>query len=152
ALAGTEETAVPRLLAMLSVLAVFIPSFFMAGAGRALFVPLSLAVGFSMLASYVLSNTVVPVLSVWLLRGHEEGATRASAFESFRDRVARGLAKVSRRSGWIIAAYLVAAGLVIVIGGPSLGIEIFPSVDVGQFQLRLRAPAGTRIERTEKIT
>ena len=67
---GNAETAVPRLLAMLCILAVFIPSFFMQGAARALFVPLSLAVGFSMIASYLLSSTFVPVLSVWLLRHH----------------------------------------------------------------------------------
>ena len=66
--AGKQETAVPRLLAMLCILAVFIPSFFMQGAAQALFVPLSLAVGFSMVASYLLSSTFVPVLSVWLLR------------------------------------------------------------------------------------
>src|SRR5262249_55872484 len=62
---GNRETAVPRLLAMLSILAVFIPSLFMQGAARALFVPLSLAVGFAMIASYFLSSTFVPVLSVW---------------------------------------------------------------------------------------
>lgn len=152
ALTGTEETAGPTLLAMLSILAVFIPSFFMVGAGRALFVPISLAVGFSMLASYVLSNTLVPVLSVWLLRRHHRDAGQASAFDAFRERVAARVAKVSRRSGWILAGYLVMAVLVIVIVGSRLGVAIFPRVDVGQFQLRLRAPAGTRIERTEKIT
>ena len=66
---GNAQTAVPRLLAMLCILAVFVPSFFMGGAARALFVPLSLAVGFSMVASYFLSSTFVPVMSVWLLRG-----------------------------------------------------------------------------------
>jgi multidrug efflux pump subunit AcrB len=152
ALAGTEETAGPTLLAMLSILAVFIPSFFMVGAGRALFVPISLAVGFSMLASYVLSNSLVPVLSVWLLRRHHRDAGRASAFEAFRERVAGGVAKVSRRSGWVLAGYLALAVLVIVLAGSQLGVEIFPRVDVGQFQFRLRAPAGTRIERTEKVT
>jgi multidrug efflux pump subunit AcrB len=77
---GNAQTAVPRLLAMLCVLAVFIPSLFMQGAARALFLPLSLAVGFSMFASYLLSSTFVPVASVWLLRhvaqhaaGHEPG-------------------------------------------------------------------------------
>src|SRR5262245_16841778 len=65
---GNAQTAVPRLLAMLCILAVFIPSFFMQGAARALFVPLALAVGFSMIASYLLSSTLVPVLCVWLLR------------------------------------------------------------------------------------
>src|SRR5204863_6347097 len=62
---GNAETAVPRLLAMLCVLAVFIPSFFMEGALRSLFVPLALAVGFAMIASYILSSTFVPVMSVW---------------------------------------------------------------------------------------
>ena len=64
----------PRLLAMLCILAVFMPSFFMQGAARALFVPLSLAVGFSMVASYLLSSTFVPVLSVWLLRHYHQPA------------------------------------------------------------------------------
>src|SRR5499425_1832226 len=70
---ATRETVTPRLLAMLAVLAVFAPSLFMAGVARSLFVPLSLAVGFAMLASYFLSNTLVPVLSAWLLkRSHAE--------------------------------------------------------------------------------
>ena len=73
---GNAETAVPRLLAMLCILAVFIPSFFMQGAARALFVPLSLAVGFSMIACYLLSSTFVPVLSVWLLRTQHDRGTR----------------------------------------------------------------------------
>ena len=63
---ATTETAVPRLLAMLCVLAVFIPAFFMVGAAKAMFVPLSLAVGFSMIASFLLSSTLVPILSVWV--------------------------------------------------------------------------------------
>jgi multidrug efflux pump subunit AcrB len=62
-LLGNAETAVPRLLAMLCIVAVFLPSFFMQGAARALFVPLSLAVGFAMIASYILSSTFVPVVS-----------------------------------------------------------------------------------------
>src|SRR5262249_7377666 len=65
---GNSETAVPRLLAMFSILAVFIPSFFMQGSAKGLFVPLSLAVGFAMITSYLLSSTFVPVTSVWLLR------------------------------------------------------------------------------------
>ena len=79
---GNAQTAVPRLLAMVCILAVFIPSFFMQGAPRAMFVPLSLAVGFSMVASYLLSSTFVPVLSVWLLRhvhGCDEPQLQAAA-------------------------------------------------------------------------
>src|SRR5204862_5851905 len=86
---GNQQTAIPRLLAMLCVLAVFIPSFFMQGAARALFVPLSLAVGFAMVTSYLLSSTFVPVLSTWLLRHHHhrraEGEHSRSVLERGRD-------------------------------------------------------------------
>src|SRR5262245_50008226 len=87
---GNQETAVPRLLAMLCVLAVFIPSFFMQGAARALFVPLSLAVGFSMVTSYILSSTFVPVLSVWLLRHQHVDTSHKGWFSMarFQDRYA----------------------------------------------------------------
>src|SRR5260370_4984305 len=67
-----QEVALPLLIAMLCELAVCVPSFFMVGAAKAMFLPLSLAVGFSMIASYVLSSTLVPILSVWVLRGHEQ--------------------------------------------------------------------------------
>src|SRR5262249_49585807 len=83
-LEATHETITPRLLAMLSVLAVFVPSFFMVGVARSLFIPLSLAVGFAMLASYFLSNTLVPVLSVWLLRGTHRVDGRPSFFDKAR--------------------------------------------------------------------
>src|SRR5256885_2654798 len=69
-----REVALPLLIAMLCVLAVFVPAFFMVGAARAMFLPLSLAVGFSMVASYLLSGTWVPILSVWMLRGHAPAA------------------------------------------------------------------------------
>ena len=151
ALQGTEETAGPTLLAMLSILAVFIPSFFMVGAGRALFVPISLAVGFAMLASYFLSNTLVPVLSVWLLKTSHADAG-ATPLQRAQERLARGLDRFSGGSGWVVAGYAVGATAIVLLLGSRLGVEIFPRVDVGQFQLRLRAPSGTRIERTEKIT
>ena len=69
------ETTLPRFLAMLCILAVFIPAFFMEGAAHNLFVPLALAVGFSMVASYLLSSTLVPVLSVWMLRSREHASS-----------------------------------------------------------------------------
>jgi RND family efflux transporter MFP subunit len=165
---GNAETAVPRLLAMLCVLAVFIPSFFMEGAARALFVPLSLAVGFSMIASYFLSSTFVPVISIWLLR-HYHPETQAPhptlssrrrglgeegrfSFARFRAGYARTLQALLRFRWPLVAAYIVVAGLLFWVVGGGLGREIFPTVDSGQFQLRLRAPDGTRIERTEEIT
>jgi multidrug efflux pump subunit AcrB len=161
---GTLETAVPRLLAMLCILAVFIPSFFMQGAAGALFVPLALAVGFAMVASYLLSSTLVPVLSVWLLRRHGHHSARSphegvvSITRPRRFSLARlqgayaGLLQFLlrwRRLG--LCTYALVAVLVIGLVGPRLGQEIFPSVDSGQFQLRVRAPAGTRIEQTEEI-
>src|SRR5437588_7017726 len=86
---ASHKTAVPRLLAMLCVLSVFLPSLFMTGIGRQLFVPLSLAVGFSMLASYVLSGTLVPVLPTWMLRvGHgKETGSFEKLRSSYRDRL-----------------------------------------------------------------
>src|SRR5262245_15897480 len=150
---GNAETAVPRLLAMLCVLAVFIPSFFMEGSARALFVPLSLAVGFSMITSYFLSSTFVPALSVWLLRKHRptEGHTAAVRLGP----VARGfgafLGFLTRWRWAVVPVYLAGAGLLVFLLGRNLGTEIFPPVDAGQFQLRLKAPDGTRIEQTEAI-
>jgi multidrug efflux pump subunit AcrB len=140
---------------MLSILAVFIPTLFMQGAARNLFVPLALAVGFSMVASYLLSSTFVPVLSIWLLRrthrGAEGASGRASAFDRFRDRYAGFSARVVALRWVVLPVYLLAAALVVYFVGRGLGREIFPVVDAGQFELRVRAPAGTRIEATEQI-
>jgi multidrug efflux pump subunit AcrB len=150
---ATVETTIPRLLAVFCILAVFIPAFFMNGAARNLFVPLSLAVGFSMVGSYILSSTLVPVLSVWLLRSeqlHDEA--RESLFERFRRLYARFVSPAIRHRRVVVFSYLAICGLVIVVVGGALGTEIFPAVDAGQFQLRLRAQPGTHIDRTEQIT
>jgi multidrug efflux pump subunit AcrB len=151
---GNRETAVPRLLAMLCILAVFIPSFFLEGAARALFVPLALAVGFAMVASYLLSSTFVPVLSVWLLRHyhapHTSGAGRLS-FARFQGTYAWLLGGLLRLRWVVVPAYLTAAVLVVWLVGREVGREVFPTVDAGQFQLRLRAPTGTRIRVTEQL-
>jgi multidrug efflux pump subunit AcrB len=148
---GNSETAVPRLLAMLCILAVFIPSFFMQGSARGLFVPLSLAVGFAMITSYLLSSTFVPVLSVWLLRNthrHAERQTQSNMGSFFA-----GFLSFTTRWRWLVVpVYLLATLLLILVLGSQLGTEIFPQVDAGQFQFRLRAPEGTRIEQTEEIT
>jgi multidrug efflux pump subunit AcrB len=159
---GNAETAVPRLLAMLCVLAVFIPSFFMQGAAQALFVPLSLAVGFAMVTSYLLSSTFVPVMSVWVLRHFRPDAHLAPAasgarregwfsFVRVRSLFARVLEAVMPFRWVVVGGYVIGAGLVIWLIGGRLGTEIFPAVDTGSFQLRLRALDGTRIERTEEI-
>ena len=146
---ATHETITPRLLAMLTIIAVFVPSFLMVGVSRALFVPLSLAVGLAMLASYLLSNTLVPVLAVWLLRaqGHEE--SEDSFFHRLQRRYTELMTKVMKFRWPVLAGYLLIAVVAVLLIGRQLGLDIFPAVDSGMLQLRMRAPTGTRVERTE---
>lgn len=149
---GNLETAVPRLLAMLCILAVFIPSFFMEGATRELFVPLSLAVGYAMIASYVLSSTFVPVMSVWLLR-HTPAHTEAAGglFAKLLDGYEAVVARVVHLRYAAVPLYLFGALALAALLYFNLGTAIFPPTDKGQFLLRLKAPTGTRIERTEEL-
>ncbi len=146
---ATHETITPRLLAMLTIIAVFVPSFLMVGVSRALFVPLSLAVGLAMLASYLLSNTLVPVLAVWLLRaqGHEESSD--SFFHRLQRRYTELMTKVMKFRWPVLAGYLLISVVAVLLIGRQLGLDIFPAVDSGMLQLRMRAPTGTRVERTE---
>ena len=140
-----RKTAGPRFLSMLCVLSVFVPSFFMVGVGRQLFVPLSLAVGFAMVSSYLLSSTLVPVLATRIMRAGR--AQQRSALPLYAAALRQTL-----RFRWPLAAvYTLAAAGFLLLVVPRLGTEIFPTVDAGQFQLRLRAPTGTRIERTELV-
>jgi RND family efflux transporter MFP subunit len=151
---GSREVIVPRLLAMLSVLAVFVPSFFMTGVARSLFVPLSLAVGFAMLASYFLSSTLVPVLSIWLLagRGHAETPAEPPALTRARAALDRVLGRLLRLSWSVVLLYGVTSAAAVVLLGAWIGRDIFPAVDTGQILLRFRAPVGTRVEETERMT
>jgi multidrug efflux pump subunit AcrB len=151
---GNAQTAGPRLLAMLAILAVFIPAFFMQGAARAMFVPMALAVGFSMIASYILSSTFVPVVSTWLLRRVSQADPSfhgADWFGRIQHRYEIMLRRVSARRVSAVVGYLVISAMVIAIIGSRLGREIFPLVDTDQFRLRLRAPDGTYFDRTEQI-
>jgi multidrug efflux pump subunit AcrB len=136
----------PRLLSMFSILAVFVPSFFMIGVGRQLFVPLSLAVAFSMIASYLLSSTLVPVFSTWLMREAHRGEERR-----LRTFYSRYLNAVLWLRWPLVFGYLaVSVGLLYVLL-PRMGTEIFPDANAPLFRIRLRAPAGTRVEETERI-
>src|SRR4051812_5770780 len=108
---ASGEVVVPRMLAMLSVVAVFVPSFFMTGVSRSLFVPLSLAVGFSMIASFFLSSSLVPVLSVWWLGKRQDGraseSPRQDWVDRLRGRLMSGLRRVGRGKGLLVAVYAV---------------------------------------------
>ncbi len=168
---AARQTVMPRFLSMLSVLAVFVPSFFMTGVARSLFIPLTLSVGFAMLASYLLSSTLVPVLAAWLLKGESASAFvvppsggqssdleaqppkggTTNAFDRLRSGYESLLSGLMKLRWPILAAYLLIAFGVIYFVGGRLGTDIFPNVDTGMFQLRLRAPVGTRVERAEVV-
>jgi multidrug efflux pump subunit AcrB len=157
-LAASREVATPRLLAMLSVLAVFLPSFFMTGPAQSLFVPLSLAVGFSMCASYLLSSSLVPVLANWVLKQEKDESEHAKAehpkeerFDRFRKRFQLVLERIMEFPKLLLGAYAVVALLIIVLLGPRMAEEIFPSSASTQFRLRIDGPDGTRVAVTEAL-
>src|SRR6266849_3324977 len=163
---GAQEIAAPAVVATLSICIVFLPIFLLSGVAKFLFVPLGEAVVFAMLASYMLSRTVVPTMAKCLLRGHEHDAehTKPSrnpfvrmqlrfekAFERLRDRYHGVLQRcLNHRRAFLIAFFAVCLGSLGVIV-PWLGQDFFPSVDSGSFNLHLRAPTGTRIEETARL-
>lgn len=147
---AVSEVAVPMMLAMLCILAVFAPSFFMVGVGRALFVPLALSVGFAMAASYVLALTFVPILYTWIGGEHHVQA-EGGFFDRLRAAYGRLVGTLVTLRLAVLALYLIAAAVTVYFAGGALGTEIFPSADSGQVQVRLRAPTGTRVERTEAM-
>ncbi len=152
-LGATNEILKPALLTLLCVLSVFIPSFFMKDVSRALFVPLTLAVGFSMVGSFILSRTLVPVLSTWFLKEHRTHSSENYGFffrvQEFYGKLLMSLLSFKKS---LIFIYLVGALVLIGFFGTNIGTEIFPQVDVGQFQVRIKGPTGTSIETTEKTT
>jgi len=138
-----RKTATARLLSMLTILAVFAPALFMTGVGRQLFVPLSLSVALAMFASYVLSSTLVPILATRFVkpRAHAPSNVLYSTY----------LAAMLKLRWPLAGLYLVATAALLWFVVPTLGTELFPAADADQFKLRLRAPTGTRIERTEEL-
>ena len=145
---ASEETIGPRSLSMLCILAVFVPSFFMTGAAKALFLPLSLAVGFAMISSYLLSSTIVPILSIWW---HKEPKHKAEAKPASESALRWIFLPSLTTRHILVPAYLGGVIFAISIILPFIGTEIFPQIDAGQLQLRLRAPTATRLETTEQI-
>lgn len=150
---ATNEILKPALLTLLCVLSVFVPSFFMEGVTRALFVPLTLSVGFAMVGSFLLSRTLVPVLSVWLMK-HNTSAK--DSHQGFFGRVTTHYGIILRRlmtnRKKFIFGYFLITSMLIGVLALTLGTEIFPRVDAGQYQIRLKAPTGTDIDTTEAFT
>ncbi|WP_310590503.1 efflux RND transporter permease subunit [Dyadobacter sp. CY261] len=168
-----KEIAFPEFLILLAILAVFAPSFVMSGIPRSMFLPLSLAVGFAMIASFLLSQTLVPVLANWLLKDHphHEAPTLALDSQEINDVIAEGAHPSLPPTGFekfklkylnvlngimgkrlIVPVYLVGTIALIVGGFLLIGTDILPKANSHQFQMRMRVPDGTRVERTEQAT
>jgi multidrug efflux pump subunit AcrB len=128
---AVSEVAVPMMLAMLCILAVFAPSFFMVGVGRALFVPLALSVGFAMAASYILALTFVPILYTWI-GGEHHGPAGEGFFDRFRRSYGNVVGAFVRLRWLVLPVYLVACGAFVYFVGGALGTEIFPNADSGR--------------------
>jgi|HubBroStandDraft_4_1064222.scaffolds.fasta_scaffold04269_1 multidrug efflux pump subunit AcrB len=164
---GASQIAVPALVSTLSICIVFVPMFFLSGVAKYLFVPLAEAVCFAMLASYLLSRTLVPTMARYLLVARTEDERREASrtsrnpfvrmqekfevgFEKFRERYHRLLdASIRHRKAFIVIfllACVLSFGLI-----PFVGQDFFPSVDSGEFKLHMRAPTGTRIEDTAAL-
>jgi multidrug efflux pump subunit AcrB len=166
---GAHQIALPALVSTLSICIVFVPMFLLAGIAKFLFIPLAEAVVFAMLASYVLSRTLVPTLAKFWLKKHDPGAKTNSrhflarfqdrferAFETMREKY-RALLGITLSSGprfamIFLAAMATTAVLAFPLGPlPGLGQDFFPSVDGGQIKLHMRARTGTRIEETAAL-
>src|SRR4249920_307034 len=162
---GAGEIGVAAFVSTLCICIVFVPMFFLSGVARFLFVPLAEAVVLAMIASYILSRTLVPTLVLLLMKGQAVGhaASQGSrsvlqrlyrAFDRRFERVRRGytlalsaLLQQRRAFSLVFGAFCVASCLLV----PVLGRDFFPSVDAGQIRLHMRAPTGTRIEETARL-
>jgi multidrug efflux pump subunit AcrB len=159
---SAAQIATPAFVSTLSICVVFAPMFLLSGVARYLFLPLAEAVVFAMLASYILSRTIVPTMAKYLLRHHREGHEPASSrnpfvrfqltfeagFEKFRGAYHRLLEGVLHHRRMFLAAFSAACLGSLAILVPWLGQDFFPSVDAGSFKLHVRGPTGMRIEDT----
>ena len=164
---GAAQIAVPALVSTISICIVFVPMFLLTGVARYLFVPLAEAVVFAMMASYILSRTVVPTMARYLLQEHDDEAMdrkQASGnplvrfqlafergFERFRNGYHRILELCVTHSAVFLITFIVFAVVSAAVLFPFLGQDFFPSVDAGQFKLHVRAVTGTRIEDTAAL-
>ncbi len=150
-LRGNRATAVPILLALLCILSVFVPAFIMGDPLRSLFMPLTLAVGFAMIVSYLLASTFVPVLCVALLKHIEHGDENAGIFGRLLGVYGTTVRWLVRLRWVVVPGYLAACSLVLWQLGLQVGTELFPQVDSGQFVLRFRPPPGSNFELTREM-
>jgi multidrug efflux pump subunit AcrB len=154
-LQATQRTVAARFLSMLAIVAVFVPSLLMTGVAKNLFAPLSLAVAFAMVASFLLSSSLLPVLFLWIHGKRAESSHGLNSgkpiFDRVRERWGRILEGLSPFRWPVVAAYVVVAGVILAALGPRVGRELFPNVTGRQFRLRFDAPTGTRAEETANL-
>jgi CzcA family heavy metal efflux pump len=159
---GAQQIAVPAFVSTLSICIVFVPMFFLAGVAKFLFVPLAEAVSFAMLASYLLSRTLIPTLVMFIMRGHEHRAETTTSFlgrvqrgferkfEDFRRGYERLLETTLEHRGVFVLCFLIfcvlSLGLFLF-----LGQDFFPQVDAGQVRLHVRGRPGLRVEETARL-
>jgi multidrug efflux pump subunit AcrB len=164
---GSEQIATPALVSTLAICIVFLPMFFLSGVARYLFVPMAEAVVFAMLASYLLSRTVVPTMSKYLLQEHDDTEVERkrssrnpfvrfqqgfeAGFENFRHGYLRLLTLCMDHAIVFLVLFLAFAAGSVVLLEPWLGQDFFPSVDSGEFKIHVRAHTGTRIEETAAL-
>jgi multidrug efflux pump subunit AcrB len=164
---GSAQIAVPALVSTLAICIVFVPMFFLGGVARYLFVPMAEAVVFAMLASYLLSRTLVPTMAKYLLKEHGDAEVARklssrnpfirfqlgfeSGFEKFRHGYLRLLTLCMDHSAVFLILFMVLALGSVALLEPWLGQDFFPSVDAGQFKIHVRARTGTRIEETTAL-
>ncbi|WP_099367402.1 efflux RND transporter permease subunit [Sphingobacterium sp. 1.A.4] len=144
------EISTAKLLILLSILAVLTPALLMEGIPRDMFMPLSMAVAFAMIASFIASQTFVPIMANWIMKFKPHKRKKKSFLEKLSIRYQYHLRRGFKNSGWRIAGYFSVASLLLVLTISMLGTEIMPKSEGGDFQLRIRMPNGTRLERTEE--
>ncbi len=164
---GAQQIAVPAFVSTLAICIVFVPMFFLTGVARYLFVPLAEAVVFAMMASYLLSRTLVPTMAKYLLRGHEAENLAAAqsrnplvamqikfeeGFERFREAYHGLLERCLHHQRVFLLTFLGVCLTSVAFLVPWLGQDFFPAVDAGQFKLHMRARTGTRIEETARLS
>ena len=163
---GAQQIALPALVSTLCICIVFVPMFFLAGVARYLFVPLAEAVVFAMLASYVLSRTLVPTMVQYFLKDqphhpHDENVVPASFLGRFQHGFERGFTRLRNGYGerletclhlrWTFILIFLGLCLASTLLLATIGQDFFPSVDAGQFRLHMRARTATRIEETANL-
>jgi len=165
---GAHQIAVPALVSTLCICIVFVPMFFLSGVAKFLFVPLAEAVVFAMLASYILSRTLIPTLAKYLLHKHEPKTHEEETgkphnilirfqagferkFENFRTRYHKMLESALYHRGTFIIGFLAFVLISLLALAPWLGSDFFPTVDAGQIKLHFRAHTGMRIEETAAL-